>query len=929
MVQPVQKLKCVYSNIQSFTSKRKEIELYVSQYEPDLLFFTEMWISQEFTASEYLIEGYQEPVLFLKNRGGSGIYIKNGIKFVQVNPPEIVEDSSWIMIKTKNGVKRLYGCLYRSPNSSAENNEKMLRNLSWARNNYSEVVLIGDFNLPSIDWKTEKCQGRYESAFIELINSLGFEQIITDFTRFRHGQNPSLLDLLLVSDANIVQSVNMISPFGKSDHVVIEFSVSTRYNMTNGSKSKFNIRKMDFMKFSEEMSSHDWNNMFCDDCDLDRSYNEFIEIVGGLIKKYAPQAKEKRRSIAPWSNRLISKLSEKKRRLWGRYRYTQSTSDYVKYRECLKNFNDEKFNAIRRFENKIISNKDSNPKTYHKYVSRKDRYKDTTISLVHDEEICSDEKKCADIFNEFFSSVFTSGSSNLSALRDIETLYPTMSEIDITQDLVRKKIDMIDTSKSTGPDGVPALLIKNAADTFTPILTKIYRLSYESGKVPAGMKIAHIKPLFKSGEKNSPNNYRPVSITSVLSKILESILKDHFETHIQSFDIMHTSQHGFCRGRSTSSNMLKFWNEVTDIVDKSGSVSIVYTDLRKAFDSVPHDLLIYKIQKYGIKGKNLKWIEDYLDGRSQRVIVGNEQSDLALVLSGVPQGGVLSGMLFALYINDLPDVLRHTRISMYADDAKIFAPIKEEKCISKVQEDLNALNEWCIEWRLRLNPQKCALIHYNPIRSHSQFSPQYYIGGQPVARSSETKDLGLLITDDLKFHNQVDMVCKKAYFEINRIRRSFITRSPKFLANMFKLYVRPHLEYCMEVWNPSYLGDIGKIERVQNRFTRLILGSRLMTHEQRNERLHISSHKERRLRGDMIHTFKNIHNPSMFKLRSDNRLRGNDKTLSVPAFRSDIKRHTLSYRNIQFWNELPNYVVNSEDLNSFKTNFDAFMIARA
>ena len=312
MVQPVQKLKCVYSNIQSFTSKRKEIELYVSQYEPDLLFFTEMWISQEFTASEYLIEGYQEPVLFLKNRGGSGIYIKNGIKFVQVNPPEIVEDSSWIMIKTKNGVKRLYGCLYRSPNSSAENNEKMLRNLSWARNNYSEVVLIGDFNLSSIDWKTEKCKGTYESAFIELINSLGLEQIISDFTRFRHGQNPSILDLLLVSDANIVQSVNMISPFGKSDHVVIEFSISNRYNLATKRKSKFNIRKMDFTKFSEEMSSYDWSEMFSGGCDLDQSYNEFIEIVGTMINKHAPQAKEKRRDIAPWSNRLISKLSKKK-----------------------------------------------------------------------------------------------------------------------------------------------------------------------------------------------------------------------------------------------------------------------------------------------------------------------------------------------------------------------------------------------------------------------------------------------------------------------------------------------------------------------------------------------------------------------------------------------------------------------------------------
>ena len=390
---------------------------------------------------------------------------------------------------------------------------------------------------------------------------------------------------------------------------------------------------------------------------------------------------------------------------------------------------------------------------------------------------------------------------------------------------------------------------------------------------------------------------------------------------------MAAQQHGFCRNRSTTTNLLEFWNNVTEYIENSLSTSILYTDLRKAFDTVPHDLLLHKISRYGINGKTGEWIKEFLNNRSQRVSVGNELSLSRHVESGVPQGAVLSGMLFSLYINDLPETLKFAQISMYADDAKIFAPIKSQQNIEQFQEDIDHLVTWCQTWRLRLNPQKCLLVQYNPRSIMRQYQPEYKINGASLIKKAQARDLGIIISEDIKFHNQVNSVCSRATKEIHRIRRCFITRTPSFLCNMFKTYVRPHMEYAVEVWNPSYIGDKKQIERVQNRMTRLLRHGSMMTPEERNEALGLTTHEECRLRGDMIATFKNINNPSLFTLRNNDRTRGNDKTIATRDYKNDIKRHSFNHRVVSNWNSLPNSVVNSESVNSFKTNYDKYVRA--
>ena len=302
-------------------------------------------------------------------------------------------------------------------------------------------------------------------------------------------------------------------------------------------------------------------------------------------------------------------------------------------------------------------------------------------------------------------------------------------------------------------------------------------------------------------------------------------------------------------------------------------------------------------------------MSSFLENRIQRVKIGPEKSLPALIESGVPQGGVLSGLLFNLYVNDMSNIFSHVKTSLYADDAKLYAPIDNRQCISSIQADLDALADWCGKWRLRLNTRKCFFLHYVPQNTRDT-NPSYHISDDLLPRKDTAIDLGITVKNNLKFHEQVAVACKKATNQINIIRRSFVSRNPKFLENMWKTYVRPHLEHCVQTWNPVYAGDISAIEKVQDRITRLLPQSALMTPEDRNRRLSISSHETRRLRGDLIFIFK-LMNSEFFTLSTEGRTRGHSKKLRLERSRNNLRKHSFAVRNVAAWNSLPESIVSA------------------
>ena len=254
-------------------------------------------------------------------------------------------------------------------------------------------------------------------------------------------------------------------------------------------------------------------------------------------------------------------------------------------------------------------------------------------------------------------------------------------------------------------------ILKELAEVICTPLTIIFNASMELGVLPADWKPANITPIYKKGKKQVAGNYRPVSLTSILCKVLESIVRDQIVNYMKENKLFSKKQFGFIGGRSTTLQLLKVLDKWTSILDRGGAVDVVYFDFMKALDKVPHGRLILKLRSYGIDSKPLSWIQDFLTERKQRVVVNGEKSLWSAVTSGVPQGSVLGPVLFVIYINDLPDVIdAGSNMDMFADDTKLYREIKQVADRHVMQSDVDAMDGWSEDWLMKYHPAKCKVM---------------------------------------------------------------------------------------------------------------------------------------------------------------------------------------------------------------------------
>ena len=256
--------------------------------------------------------------------------------------------------------------------------------------------------------------------------------------------------------------------------------------------------------------------------------------------------------------------------------------------------------------------------------------------------------------------------------------------------------------KSPGVDGIPPQLLMETVEQISIPLAIVFNLSLKEGVVPFEWKEANIIPLFKKGSINKPENYRPVSLTSVICKLLERLIKDHMVDFLVKHKLLNSSQHGFLKARSCLTNMLCFLEEITKWIDVGSPLDIIYLDFQKAFDKVPYQRLLLKLKAHGIGDSITDWIEQWLTDRRQRVVVDGEVSNWKSVLSGVPQGSVLGPILFLIYINDLDDNIT-SNVLKFADDTKLFRKVNTDGDKQHLQNDLDILVKWSEKWQMLFN----------------------------------------------------------------------------------------------------------------------------------------------------------------------------------------------------------------------------------
>ena len=510
-----------------------------------------------------------------------------------------------------------------------------------------------------------------------------------------------------------------------------------------------------------------------------------------------------------------------------------------------------------------------------------------------------------------------------------------LDTITVSPDMVEKKLKNLKPSSAPGPDRLWPRILQRISKVISVPLSLVYSKCLEEGNVPGDWKVANVTPIFKKGSKSMPGNYRPVSLTCVLCKVMESILRDAIVHHLEKYNLLRQSQHGFMTGKSTLSNLLEYLEELTKLVDQGHSVDIVYLDFAKAFDKVPHIRLVKKCEGLGIQGRILRWIQCWLTDRKQRVVLNGECSSWRQVVSGVPQGSVLGPTLFLIFINDIDCAIETANaiIKKFADDTKCFMTVENEADKQRFQSMLDDLHGWSRDWQMLFNMEKCHVLHTG--RNNNKFT--YEWGNGMLAEAEEEKDVGVIISDTLKPSLHCAKAARKANAVLGQMSRSISYRDRYTFLRLYKIYVKPHLQYCSSAWSPYTAADKDLLESVQRRAVGMITNLS-GTYEEKLVKLGLTSLEDDRQRGDMIEMYKMMTgkskiDASLFFTLSPIRggalnTRGNSGYLNVeePAVaRYDIRRYFFSQRCPRVWNALPDVVKQAGTVNAFKAAYDTHM----
>jgi len=332
-----------------------------------------------------------------------------------------------------------------------------------------------------------------------------------------------------------------------------------------------------------------------------------------------------------------------------------------------------------------------------------------------------------------------------------------------------------------------------------------------------------------------------------------------------------------------------------------------------------HERLVNKLRAYGIRGKLLNWISDFLMNRCHQVLVCGTKSCSLPVTSGIPQGSVLGPVLFIVYINDLPDVVTST-IKIFADDTKVYRVVESALDFGLLQRDLDNLIQWSQKWLLSFNLQKCKVIHFG----FKNVNYAYKMDDTDLQSVVREKDLGVVVDNELKFSDHVRSVVAKANSRLGMIKRNFINLSPEVFIPLYKSLVRPILEYCSAAWNPMLLSDSYEIEKVQRRATRLIPGLSHFTYPTRLRILNLDSLKFRRRRADLILVFRVINGidalewSDFFEFSPVSKTRGHTLKLLKPRARLNVRKNFFTHRVVNDWNNLSPETISCSSLKSFK-----------
>ena len=922
-------LKIAHLNINGLLSKLDFLKIMLQKSKFDVFAISESKLDANIHNNEIKIDGYNLYRLDRNRHGGGVLFYVN--EQLESHPLKHLTDlnieSIWIKVCLKKSKPIFLSVVYRPPASNDSDLESTDRICAYLKQcclkltQEKECFILGDFNCNMLK------KYALSSKIKDLCSSLSLKQLIEEPTRTTP-HSSTLLDLIMTNSVNISKSGVIVS--GISDHDLVY--VIRKFKRPKSEPKLIKVRTFkNFVEndFLRDLRLADWS-YFTKCEDLDHACDIFNRNVKTVAGKHAPFVTHKIKGrVEAWVTDDFIKAIKERDYLLKKAKQNKSITDWESFTKKRNQVNRKKNKLKQEYFNEILTENEKRPKALWKTLKTlvpNGKTGTTSIKrLVKDDgtEITC-PKGIADHFNNFFVNVGVTLASKFSS--DTSKINPPVSEktfqfTDIKQHHVEEQILKLKNGKATGLDGIGTRLLKAGSPVLSIYLTKIFNLSLKHGYVPKCWKTKRVSPIHKGESTTDPNNFRPISILPIPMKIFEKLVHGQVSEFIKANKLLSDRQSGFRKLFSTTTAVLDVSDYILEQMDNKKFVGAVLIDLKKAFDTVDHKILLKKLWCYGFQDQSFEWFQSYLTGRQQLTLVNNVKSGLLNEdVYGVPQGSVLGPFLFLLYINDLKSVIKNSYSHLYADDTIIIQSASDpDKLISSLERELLNVDNWLNINKMTMNTKKTEVIFFGN-KSYLKMLDNKNVkySGTPLKRKHQVKYLGVIFDEKMQWDKHIKNITQKVKLKLGKIKTVaplLAQHTKKLLTNAL---VMPYFHYCSPVWSNAAPFRLNKVNKKVVDACNFVGSERnytisdLITKDMSLLIFKALNNIAPNYLCSKIHMAKTCH--------SHNTRRAVKNHLQLPSANTKFGQKTFSYRAAKIWNDLPPQLLDIRSLLKFKTS---------